>query len=68
MLHDIIFDFIKNVNLPMLFVFSISSQSVAIVASQMLLCKTTVYEKTQIHVILHPINTIKQRKKAVNPP
>jgi len=25
-------------------------------------------EKPQIHVILHPINTIMQRKKAVNHP
>jgi len=25
-------------------------------------------EKPRIHVILHPINTIMQRKKAVNPP
>jgi len=30
--------------MPTLFVFNISSQSVAIVASQMLLCKTNVYK------------------------
>ena len=44
MLYDVIFDLIKNVNLTMLFVFNISSQSVAIVASQMLLCKINVYK------------------------
>jgi len=30
--------------------------------------KTFKKEKTRIDVILHPINTIMQRKKALNPP
>jgi len=44
MLYDVIFDLIKNVNLPTLFEYNISSQSVAIVASQMLLSKTNLYK------------------------
>jgi len=44
MFYDVIFDLIKNVNLATLFEYNISSQSVAIVASQMLLCKTYVYK------------------------